>query len=161
MYLRINSDKSNNNITFSNLYFEINRTIEIIENNLTSITLRNIEEISDNITEITSNNEETGNISDIILEQETQAISIIEKNEKNFNLSINESSQNFSELISNNHSKFFKTIDYLLIGDNSHILYCPDKPIFTMEEKKDIQLKLSSEKNYTFFLRGKLSFKFQ
>ena len=160
MYLRINSDISNNNITFSNLYFEINRTIEIIENNLTSITLRNIEEISDNITEITSNNEETGNISDIILEQETQAISIIEKNEKNFNLSINESSQNSSELISNNHSKFFKTIDYLLIGDNSHILYCPDKPIFTMEEKKDIQLKLSSEKNYTFFLRGKLSFKF-
>ena len=134
IYLRAFNDISNNStIISSNLYFNINRTIEIIDNKMPINNLRNIEE--DNITNV-----------------------IIKNNEKDSKISTDE---NIKDSVDINNNKIYKNIDYFLIGENNNKIYCPDKPIFTMIDKKDIQLKLSSEKNYTFFLRGKLSFKYQ
>ena len=143
IYLRIKDSKSNNNDIFSTFIFiNINRTIEIIDNKdgktFLNRRLRKIDEINNN-TEIDNKND-TKNNDD-------------KKNDNNNNIK--------NKTISNNETKKLTTIDYFLIGDNTKKIYCPDKPIFAIKTKRDILIQSSSEKNYTFILQGKLSFKHQ
>ena len=147
IYIKINKDTQTSEIILVNFYFNINRTIELIDNekNENFLGIRIIDEIIDNNTDIEENNETN-----------------------NKELNDNKESQNNNSTINNNdinninktEEKKYITINYFLIGNKNDKLYCPDKPIFTIEKLKDIQLKYSFERNYTFFLKGKLSYKF-
>ena len=180
IYMKIINEVPNDNrIIFINIFFNINRTIEatfdIINDNNSSFSndlelnektnLRRNQEITDNITHIINNNEIENNSILIDKESETNLNlnSIINydnqtqiKIEEDLNLTTD---KNDSQLI-DNQIKNYTTIDYFLIKDGLNKLLCPDKPIFTIESLKDIQLQSSQEKNYIFFLKGKLSFKY-
>jgi hypothetical protein len=151
IYLKIKDNKSNDNEIFSTFIFiNINRTIEIIDNKdgktFLNRRLRKIDEINNN-TEIDIKNDTENNYD--------------KKNDNNNNIENNTNTNNIDNTISNNEIKKLTTIDYFLIGDNIKKIYCPDKPIFTVKNKRDITIQSSSEKNYTFILRGTLSFKHQ
>ena len=183
-------DISDNSKTVGvNLYFYINRTIEIneiikdnanipISNDLNPFQKQHIrknEETQQNGTENINNNEHKGSIIENI-ENETININIDEnKNNSKENIENETIINNEKELNKESDktinsetinpitidSKMLTTIDYFLIGDRINKLYCPDKPIFTIEKLKNIQLKLSLEKSYIITLKGKLSFKHQ
>ena len=123
----------------------------------------------ENNTEIINNNNETQNIinSIINLDIKTQIV-----NQQNLNATSNENiSINYDSIINENMSYnydllfkdkiLYTTVNYFIIGDEINKIYCPDKPIFTIEKTSYIQLKSSYEKNYTFFIKGKLSSKYQ
>ena len=159
VYLKINDGTSNNNeIIAINMLYNIKRTIVIKDNkdnkndeSNSNRILRKIDEINNNInnTNLEDKNE---------TETETET-AIINNKENNMNNNINNNTENNNT--NNNESETFTTIDYFLIGDNEKKIYCPDKPIFAIKNKRDIKIKHSNLKNYTFVLRGTLSFKYQ
>ena len=128
------NDKNNNNDNNDNQNNDNNNNSD--NNNINNNNNDNNNDInnSDNTNNDINNNSDINN----------------ENNKNNDNDNINNKN--------NNESKNYITIDYFLIGDNNNKLICPDKPIFTINNKKDIKLKYSHEKIYSFFLRGKLSF---
>ena len=159
IYIKSNKDdvKDRNQILGVNLFFYINRTIEQVDNikdNETSISneqkrlLRKNDEIPGNNTEtIDINHNKNSTIENI----EKGTYIVIDKE-------INKENSNTTNSIIRD-SKIYTTIDYFLIGDQINKIYCPDKPIFTIEKSKNIQLKSSEEKNYSILLKGKLSFR--
>ena len=168
IYMKINNETSNDNkVIFVNIYYNINRTIEQINNINTKIdeknNLRRNEEITDNITN-DINNEEIGNNTETDehnFENKTQIITERDKYLSSLLIDYNETKNN-NEDNNNavNQTKIFTTIDYYLINDNLNKLYCPDKPMFIINNIKDIQLYSSQKKTYAFFLKGQLSFKY-
>ena len=159
IFIKLNKDdiKDKNQILGVNLFFYINRTIEQVDNikgNDISISneqkrlLRKNEEIPENNTET--------------LEINRNKNSTRENTEKETNIVMDkglnkENSDGTNSIIKD--SKKYATIAYFLIGDQINIIYCPDKPIFTIEKSKNIQLKSSEQKNYSILLKGKLSFR--
>ena len=81
------------------------------------------------------------------------------KNDTDLNLSSDKINHGNNSFI--NETKKLINIDYFLIGDQNNKIYCPDKPIFTIEKSRHIKIKSSQEKNYIFMIMGKLSFKYQ
>ena len=172
--IKINSDSSEKSeIMAVNCYFNINRTIEekniVINSDISTGTneskileksnLRRNDEISENITELIANNE-TKNISiNSIINAETETVTEI-KNDKELNLTSDENIIDKSKEIGN-EKKFYKTINYFLLGDEINKIYCPDKPVFTIDKPINIQLKSAQRKKYIISLLGKLSFKYQ
>ena len=159
IYIKLNKDdiKDKNQILEVNLFFYINRTIEQgdnIKDNDTSILneqkrlLRKNEDIPGKDTDsLDINQNKNSTIKNI--EKETNIVIDKELNQEN--------SDTTNSIIKD--SKIYTTIDYFLIGDQINKIYCPDKPIFTIEKSKNIQLKSSEQKNYSILLKGKLSFR--
>ena len=154
IYIKLNKDdiKDKNQILEVNLFFYINRTIEQVDNikdNDTSISneqkrlLRKNEDIPGKDTETIDINQNKNSIIENI-EKETNIIIDKELNQEN--------SDTTNSIIKD--SKIYTTIDYFLIGDQINKIYCPDKPIFTIEKSKNIQLKSSEQKNYSILLKG-------
>ena len=167
IYMKIINEVPNDNrIIFINIFYNINRTIEttfdIIKDNNSSFSndlklnektnLRRNQEITDNITHIINNNEIENNSILIDKENETNLnINSIINDDNQTQIKIEEdlnltTDKNDSQLI-DNQIKNYTTIDYFLIKDGLNKLLCPDKPIFTIESLKDIQLQSSHEKN--------------
>ena len=159
IYIKLNKDdiKDKNQILEVNLFFYINRTIEQVDN------------IKDNDTSISNEQKRLLRKNEDIPGKDTETIDInqnknstIENIEKDTNIVIDkelnqENSDTTNSIIKD--SKIYTTIDYFLIGDQINKIYCPDKPIFTIEKSKNIQLKSSEQKNYSILLKGKLSFR--
>ena len=153
IYLRLNKDQVNE-IVLTKMYFNINITKEQTDNENKQQMRRN-DEITDisseiintilskNTTENNDNNESPKEIIKTYISPMTTTISQIEN--KNINIT---------------KEKTYETINYLLIGNETDKVHCPDKPIFSINKLNDIQLKYSQEKNYSFLLKGKLSFDF-
>ena len=163
--LRRNDEISNNHIEITNNNEIQNNSNLIIDN--------------ENSTEIIINNNETQNINSSIINLDNEAKIEIEKNNTsnesigyNPDSTFNENKSFNSDSIINenisynsdstiNENIIFTTVNYFIIGDEINKIYCPDKPIFTIEKAKYIQLKSSGEKNYTILIKGKLSSRYQ
>jgi len=131
VYLKLNKDQANE-IVFTKIYFNINIIKELPDN----LQMRRNDEIKDISSEI---------ISTTLSKNTTE------------NIDNNESPK--EEIITK--EKAYETIDYLLIGNETDKVHCPDKPILSIKKLNDIQLKYSYEKNYSFLLKGKLTYDFQ
>ena len=155
IYLKLNEDQFKE-IALTKIYFNINITKEQADNESKQQLRRNDEAtdissgrisiiLSKNTPENNDNNESPNKeIIGTYISPMTTAISQIENKDKNIT-----------------KEKTYATINYLLIGNETDKVHCPDKPIFSINKLNDIQLKYSHEKNYTFFLKGKLSYDFQ
>ena len=160
-----------NDIMAINLYFNINRTVlqnYTVKNKdilaapnelkfLEKSKIRRNDEISGNYTELinTNDNQNISNDLNINIGNQTE---INNDKDKDITSNIN-IIDNSDSLI--NEKIIFTYIDYFLIGDEINKIYCPDKPIFTIDKPMDIQLQSSSLKNYIILIKGKLSFKYQ
>ena len=169
IFIKLNGGVSEkNDIMPVNIYFNINRTIEeniIMKNNdilatpseltfLEKSNIRRNDEISENDTQLSNINETKGNTI-VNFDNETKI-----NNDKELNITSDENIIVNSDSIINEKT-IFKNIDYFLIGDENNKIYCPDKPIFTIERPLYIQLKSSELKNYIIVMKGQLSFKNQ
>ena len=142
IYLKLNKDQVTE-VIFTQIYFNINITKEQTDNENKQKMRRN-DEVTDISSEIISSESPKEETTKIYIPPMTTIINQIENNDINIT-----------------KEKTYETVNYLLIGNQTDKVHCPDKPIFSINKLNDIQLNNSSEKNYIFFLKGKLSYDFK